>query len=81
MTVGDASSPLVTQEILRAEFAAFRAESAKFRAQLRAERAAFRAQLRADTKEWRAQLYRGMVIQSVVFAGIVAAIVALLTRL
>ena len=77
MTVGDASSPLVTQKVVRPELRELRAESAEFRA----ECAEFRAQLRADTKEWRAQLYRGLVIQSVVFAGIVAAIVALLTRL
>ena len=61
--VGDATSPLVTVETLRAEFAAFRAE------------------MRGEVKDMRAEFYRAMVIQTGVFAGIVAAIVALLTRL
>ncbi len=83
--VSDATSPLVTQEFLRAELAEFRAElraeSSEFRAEMRAEFAAFQAKMSADMKDQRAEFYRAMVIQTGVFAGIVTAIVALLTRL
>ena len=83
--MGDATSPLVTQENLRGELAEFRAdiraEFAEFRAEIRAEFTEFGAELRADMKDMRAEFYRAMVIQTGVFAGIVAAIVALLTRL
>ena len=54
--VGDATSPLVTQVMLHAEFAEFRTEFGEFRADMRAEFAEFRATTKVEAEAFRTEM-------------------------
>ena len=82
--LSDATSPLVTQEFLRAEFAEFRAElqaeSAEFRAEMRAEFAEFRGEIREGLQAMRAEMYQ-LQLRLAGFAIAVAAVAVAIAKL